>query len=105
VISDTANSSAVQWEVLQVVVEAKVAVDDRILAGRQTKNETGQQNAHSTRRTLARWAFADHMDRLVANKSAPGPKGSHNWGSPNSRVTRGYLTDRSVARRIQFRDI
>ena len=33
------------------------------------------QNGHSTRRTLARLAFADHMDRLVASKSAPSPKG------------------------------
>ena len=40
-----------------------------------TKNEAVQQNGHSTRRTLARLAFADHMDRLVASESAPGPKG------------------------------
>ena len=27
------------------------------------------------RHALARLAFADHIDRLVANKSPPGPKG------------------------------
>jgi NH3-dependent NAD+ synthetase len=37
----------------------------------QTENELVQQNAHSTRRTLARWAFADHMDRLVAGDGTP----------------------------------
>jgi hypothetical protein len=36
-----------------------------------------QENGHSTRRTLARLAFANYMDRLVAGDRAPGsPEGA-----------------------------
>jgi len=30
-----------------------------------------QQNCHSTRRTLARLPFADHMNRFIASEGAP----------------------------------
>ena len=40
----------------------------------QTKKEAVHQNGHSTRRTLARLAFADHMDRPRSQQECAKPK-------------------------------
>ena len=49
-------------------------VDDRILGVARLRMKAGSRMPIPPRALPARWAFADHIDRLVANKSAPSPR-------------------------------
>jgi len=69
-----------------------------------------QENSHSTRRTLARLTFADHVDRLVAGDRAPNsPEGAKMQNlaglSTNLRQIQGSTTTDAQYQRAlaQFR--